>query len=67
MQLLGIGKAALHRFLAPGVKPFAQVRQAIGVDRFLEVLPEMPSDELLMIPVLRTLRALGTVGAMFWI
>ena len=63
MQLLGIGKAALHRFLAPGIKPFAQIGQPIGVDRLLEFFPEVPGEQLLMIPTLRALRPLRAVSA----
>ena len=62
MQFLGIGEAALHRFLASGVKPFAQIGQPIGVDRVLEVFPDVPGDQLLMIPALCALQPLSTAG-----
>ena len=61
MQLLGIGKAALHRFLAPGVQSFALLAQPMGVDRFLEILPEMPGHQFLMVPALRALHNRHTV------
>lgn len=42
---------------------FPQIHQPIGIDRFLEVFPEVPGEQFFMILALRTLRSLGAVGA----
>lgn len=37
MQLLGVGKAAFHRFLAPGVNALAPVGQTAGIRALLGI------------------------------
>ena len=54
MQLLGIGKTALYRFLASLINPLAPGAEPVGCDLFKAVLPDMACHNLGVIAALRT-------------
>ncbi len=56
VQLLGVGKAALNRFLARRIQTLPQVSQPMSVDLFLEALPDVAGNQFLVILALRALR-----------
>ena len=49
MQLLGIGKASLHRFFAALIHAFATGGEAVLIDTLDTVLPDMPVITLVML------------------
>jgi hypothetical protein len=59
---LALANAALNRFLARRVQTLAQVSEAIGVDLFLEALPDVAGNQFLVVLALRALRTQRTVA-----
>ena len=49
VQLLGIGEASFHRFLAALVNLLAGLGKSMPVDAFLAVLPDMPGQHLCVV------------------
>ena len=66
VQLLRIREAALHRLLAALVQTFPRLRQTVGVDRFLVVLPHMTNDDLDPVGALRALPLHRATGTLAW-
>src|SRR5690606_14204026 len=71
MQMLGIGKAALDRLLAPGIDALTSWRQPPGLDPLFGLLPEVahhhfdPRRALCASGSNRATGALGAIAAVF--